>query len=122
MLQNGKPVQSLWLGGERFDKYSQDDEDALAKYEKMQAFIGTTVHVSNTGYLTDLNITDLTIQPDTPADVIKTLQPKQDEDVSVVEIIWGGGDSVQLIGWLDVRYATETVYNDLCIVGSADIS
>lgn len=121
MLQNGKPVQSIWLGGERFDKYSQDDEDALAKYKKMQAFIGTTVHVSDTSYLTDLNITDLTIQPGTPADVIKTLQPKQDEDVSVIEIIWDGGDSVQLIGWLGVRYGTETSYNDLCIVGHESI-
>ena len=123
MLQNGKPVQSLWLGGERFDKYSQDDEDALAKYKKLQSFIGTTVHVSSKGYLKDLNITDLTIHLDNPPEILTTLSPHQDEDVDIVAIKWDGGDSVELIGWLDVQYGTGDVfYNDLCIVGSADIS
>lgn len=121
MLQNGKPVQSIWLGGERFDKYSEDDAAALAKYEKMQAFIGTKAHVSGEDDITDINIK--------LEDKIDRILPHHDGDVSVIEIIWDGKSSVDLIGLVSVDYVyNDANYNevlktstDLCIIGHKSI-
>ena len=115
MLQNGKTVQSIWLGGERFDKYSQDDEDALAKYNKLQSFIGTTVPVSSQDNITDI---------DSPQG--RNIKPVEDGDVSVTEIIWDGDSSVALIGSVDVEYELNDSNNtatstDLCIIGHESI-
>ena len=115
MLQNGETVQSLWLGGERFDKYSQDDEDALAKYNKLQSFIGTTVPVSSQDNITDI---------DSPQG--RNIKPVEDGDVSVTEIIWDGDSSVALIGSVDVEYELNDSNNtatstDLCIIGHESI-
>ena len=117
MLQNGKPVQSLWLGGERFDKYSQDDEDALAKYKKLQAFIGTTVSVSTSDKITDIDIK--------PGEDISDISPEEDGVVSVDEIIWDGYHDVDLIGLVDVVFNTgpgsSSSSADHCIIGHESI-
>ena len=116
MLQNGKPVQSLWLGGERFDKYSQDDEDALAKYKKLQSFIGTTVHVSTSDKITDIDIK--------PGEDIQDPTP-QDGYVNVDEIIWDGDHDVDLIGLVDVvfntGYGSSSSSTDHCIIDHESI-
>ena len=120
MLQNGKPVQSLWLGGERFDKYSQDDEDALAKYKKLQAFIGTQVYVSAEDDITDIDI-QLGLS-------IRHINPQHDGDVSVTNIKWDGDSSVDLIGPVPVYYyvniggsTSAQASTDLCIIGHESI-
>ena len=115
MLQNGKPVQSLWLGGERFDKYSKDDEDALAKYKKLQVFVGTTVHVSTTD-----DITDIDIKPGE-----HDIAPMEDSYVNVDRIIWDGYHDVDLIGLVNVvfntGYGSSSSSTDLCIIGHESI-
>jgi len=120
MLQNGKPVQSLWLGGERFDKYSQDDEDALAKYKKLKSLIGSTVYVSSSD-----NIQSLSTHYSTK---IYDIEPVTSDYVEVTRVIYDGYSGVDLIGRPKVRVqyesgTSETYYDEYeeCIIGHRTI-
>ena len=112
MLKSGKPVQSIWLGGEKFDKIAT----------KLKSYIGTQVYVQTT-----TNITDLEISRDSRMQILN-IKPDKDGYVSVVKVIWDGDSSVDLIGSVDADYTvtdnvstSDEVHTDLCIIDTESI-